>query len=329
MTQTRIVGYLKSGISHTMTLPSTEPLRPDAGLAETALTPISVAERETGVSKELLRMWERRYGFPQPVRDAQGDRLYTRDQLDRLCLLRELVDLGHRPGKLMPLDNDALQELLSRGKPGNTQNHGQLAKELLPVLQTSDLRKIRDYVAHKMMQLGLQRFITDFLQHAQVIVGERWRAGQLDIHEEHLFTEQVQQVIRVAISNLLPPSEPPRILLTTPPGETHMMGLLMVEALLRLADVDANQFGTEMRVSDITVACSQRQTDIVAVSISAAFPSGRAASYLADLRQALPDHVEIWCGGRGVQSLPDAPGLRLVHDLESLEVAAADWRNRH
>ena len=37
--------------------------------------PISVVERETGIPKDLLRMWERRYGFPQPGRDAQGDPL--------------------------------------------------------------------------------------------------------------------------------------------------------------------------------------------------------------------------------------------------------------
>ena len=43
---------------------------------------ISQVERDTGLSKDTLRMWERRYGFPQPSRDEFGERLY-----DASCLL--------------------------------------------------------------------------------------------------------------------------------------------------------------------------------------------------------------------------------------------------
>ena len=58
-------------------------LQPASGL------PISVVERETGIPKDLLRMWERRYGFPLPGRDAQGDRVYPRDQVDKLRTVRQ------------------------------------------------------------------------------------------------------------------------------------------------------------------------------------------------------------------------------------------------
>lgn len=50
------------------------------GLPQFDGLPISVVERETGIPKDLLRMWERRYGFPEPARDAQGDRVYPREQ---------------------------------------------------------------------------------------------------------------------------------------------------------------------------------------------------------------------------------------------------------
>ena len=50
--------------------------------------PISAVERETGIPKDLLRMWERRYGFPLPGRDEHGDRVYPREQIDKLRLLR-------------------------------------------------------------------------------------------------------------------------------------------------------------------------------------------------------------------------------------------------
>lgn len=60
----------------------------------TRLPPITFAEQETGLSKELLRARERSYGFPAPLRDPQGDRLYPPDQIPRLRLLRALTDRG-------------------------------------------------------------------------------------------------------------------------------------------------------------------------------------------------------------------------------------------
>ena len=48
---------------------------------------ISAVERDTGLSKDTLRVWERRYGFPNPVRDALGERLYPVEQVERLRLI--------------------------------------------------------------------------------------------------------------------------------------------------------------------------------------------------------------------------------------------------
>ncbi|MBV5332313.1 MerR family transcriptional regulator, partial [bacterium] len=61
---------------------------------------IAAVERDTGLSKDVLRMWERRYGFPLPLRDPNGERSYPAEQVDRLRLIKRLMDQGHRPGKL-------------------------------------------------------------------------------------------------------------------------------------------------------------------------------------------------------------------------------------
>ncbi len=62
--------------------------------------PIAAVERDTGLSKDTLRVWERRYGFPQPTRDANGERVYPSEQVEKLRLLKRLMDQGHRPGKI-------------------------------------------------------------------------------------------------------------------------------------------------------------------------------------------------------------------------------------
>ena len=58
--------------------------------------PIAAVERETGIPKDLLRQWERRYQFPLPARDDKGDRLYSQQELDKLRLIRLLMDREFR-----------------------------------------------------------------------------------------------------------------------------------------------------------------------------------------------------------------------------------------
>lgn len=79
--------------------------------------PIGAVERETGISKDLLRMWERRYGFPEPARDEQGDRLYSRQQVEKLRLVRRLMDMGFRPGKIINLPMAELLQQVQAHQP--------------------------------------------------------------------------------------------------------------------------------------------------------------------------------------------------------------------
>ena len=74
---------------------------------------ISAVERETGLSKDVLRMWERRYGFPKPARDDNGERQYTLAEIAKLRAIKRLMDVGVRPGKLIGL---SLAELECAGR---------------------------------------------------------------------------------------------------------------------------------------------------------------------------------------------------------------------
>ena len=81
------------------------------------LASIAATERDTGLSKETLRVWERRYGFPAPMRDAGGERGYPADQLAKLRLVKRLIDAGHRPGRIVSLDMTELRALAEGAAP--------------------------------------------------------------------------------------------------------------------------------------------------------------------------------------------------------------------
>ena len=113
--------------------------------ADTGL-PIAAVERETGLAKDTLRVWEKRYGFPQPLRDACGDRLYPAAQVQQLQLIRRLLDAGLRPGKVVGLDGQALEQLLTQHSSSAAAPALSKTKTPAPE-QSSDLEALLDAIA--------------------------------------------------------------------------------------------------------------------------------------------------------------------------------------
>ena len=89
---------------------SAEPMNLPAENIGLALN-ISAVEREAGLSKDVLRMWERRYGFPKPLRDDNGERRYSVAEVAKLRAIKRLMDVGLRPGKIVHRTQDELDAL--------------------------------------------------------------------------------------------------------------------------------------------------------------------------------------------------------------------------
>ena len=189
---------------------------------------------------------------------------------------------------------------------------------------------VSQYLNHQLIRMGLEAFVLDLMQHANSFVGDAWMRGLIEIYEEHLYTEQVQNIVRNAMSNLRPSTQKPRIMLTTAPEEVHTLGIMMVEALLRLDEVDAISFGAQMPIRDIHNAVTRHQVDVVLLSFSASYPSNRAIEFLEELRFRLPLSVAIWTGGGGLRSSRrEIEDVQVISSLESVRTSVLQWRRAH
>ncbi len=232
---------------------------------------IAAVERDTGLSKDTLRVWERRYGFPNPERDHFGERIYSIDQVDRLRAIRRLMDIGYRPGKIIGLsleDLQALAESVSQPAPIASEDQAADLDQLMNVLKSHEIEDLRRQLSQRVLRLGLARFVSELVAPLTEKVGDTWARGQLEIYEEHLFTESMQVVLRNAISTIPQPGSRPRVLLTTFPSEPHGMGLLMVEALLALEGCRCFSLGVQTPVWDIVLAAQAQDIDLVVLSFS-------------------------------------------------------------
>ena len=292
---------------------------------------IATVERETGLSKDTLRIWERRYGFPAPKRDDNGERVYTPDQLEKLRLIRRFMDLGHRPGKIVAAP---MRELTARMNELDVAARATLAPTgalpaVLQLLKANRVVEMRDYLAQDMMRLGLQRFLLETVTPINAEVGRAWMRGEIAIHEEHLYSEQIQHLLRQAIGSTTHAGQSPRVMLTTLPGEEHQLGLLMAQAFLAVEGAQCLSLGVQTPASDIVNAARALNADIVGLSFSQAMQPRTACDGVAELRRHLDRGVELWAGGALWQRVRKSiPGVRMLGSLTDIPPALAEWRGR-
>lgn len=297
---------------------------------------IASVERDTGIGKDTLRAWERRYGFPNPQRDDHGERLYSADEVEQLRLIKRLVDSGHRPGKLIGADAAALAQMSARDPAAAsvsaaaavTSGASPLIDRVLAQLREHDLPALQQTLRQALLRQGVQRFVIDSVGPLNVAVGEAWLAGAIEVFEEHLYTEQITTLLRQALADLRPDGAPPRVLLTTVPEERHSLGLLMVQVLFALEGATCIPLGTQTPLFDIAQAASAHRADIVALSFSGVFPARQVPLVVGKLREILPPACELWLGGSGSRRVAEAAGICVLPTFEAALLALDEWKQR-
>ena len=299
----------------------------------TALSIASV-ERDTGLSKDTLRVWERRYGFPAPQRDALGERTYPLDQVEKLRLIKRLLDAGHRPGRIVSMPVEELDQLVvaldPQGAVADMDSPGDL-QPLLDAVYAHDVDGLRRILTQRVAQLGLSRFVLDVVAPFNRVVGDAWLRGRMQVYEEHAYTESLQVVLRHALHSLPPPApaSAPLILLSTFPGEQHGLGLLMAECMLALEGCRCISLGVQTPIWDMVLAANAHQADLVVLSFSGVMNPNHVLEGLTELRSKLPQQVEIWAGGSApVIQRRSIEGVKPMPDLLQIAPAVEDWRAR-
>jgi hypothetical protein len=302
---------------------------------------IAAVERDTGIHKETLRVWERRYGFPSPQRDAAGERLYPAEQVQRLRLVKKLLDAGHRPGRVVAASPEALAGWLQAvpalvvalpdGSPVAAEQRE--IEACLALLRSHDVDGLRRALSQAVLRRGLAGSVTELFAPLTTRVGDLWMSGGLQVFEEHVYSESLQLVLRQAIQALpgaTAGDRPggPRVLLTTLPGESHALGLLMAEALMSLEGASCLSLGVQTPLVQLPAAAAAFKADVVALSFSGYLAPRAVQEGLAILRGQLPAGIEIWAGGssRALRQAASPAGVRCLDGLPAIAPEVARWR---
>jgi MerR family transcriptional regulator, light-induced transcriptional regulator len=181
--------------------------------------------RRVGVSPELLRAWESRYGLLQPIRSEGGFRLYTSEDAERVSRMKAALDEGFSAAEA------ARRALATQMRP---------AEGLLDDARERFLAAVRRYdepAAHSVLDEALSAFALETVVRALILpvlrqIGDEWANGTLAVGQEH-FASNVIRPRLLALSRLWGRGSGPYAILACAPGERHDIGLIAFGLLLR------------------------------------------------------------------------------------------------
>ena len=267
--------------------------------------PIAVVSQRTGLSQDLLRAWERRYGAVRPARDTAGQRVYSDADVERLRLLQLATSAGRPIATLTPLPNAELARLVDEDAraraprvPAAAAADAGTVDRALESVRTLDTRALESLLRHALAVQGIHRFLEGVAAPLLVRVGEEWHAGRVSVAAEHAASAVVEGIVIDAMRSMAPAGPAHRVLVATLAGSRHSLGAALVGASAAADGWGVVYLGADVPVEEI--ADSAVRSGAIAVAVSAVFAEDqrRMVDTLRQLRALLPPSIALIVGGR-------------------------------
>ncbi|HSJ05072.1 MAG TPA: MerR family transcriptional regulator [Longimicrobiales bacterium] len=298
---------------------------------ETAVHPIGVVAARTGLTVDVLRVWQRRYGVVEPGRTESGQRLYSERDIERLRLLARATSAGRNIGQVSELTDDQLRELVrgdeaaARGPVPEDRatwvDSASLVERALVLTRGLDGAGLEALLRRVALVRGTPAFLDVVAAPLLRRVGEEWHAGRLSPAQEHLATGAVEAVLAVLRSELVSVNGAPGLVVATPAGEGHEVGALLVAAAGAAEGWRVTYLGANLPASEVASATLATSSRAAAMSVVYAPDPASVISEFRALRSLLPEHVTVLAGGAGTAGMVDeleAAGVLVLRDLDAL-----------
>jgi DNA-binding transcriptional MerR regulator len=305
--------------------------------------PIGVVADRTGLSPDLLRIWERRYAAVTPSRSDGGQRLYTDADIERLRLLRLAMLPGRGIGSMARLSNADLAALVREDEaarhdvgprpagapPGGAEDD---VEEAVRLAQALDGWGLEGLLRRSAAVAGVAGFLDGLAEPLLHRLDAEREAGRLTTVQQRLATLGLRRVLDSALLSLATPPDAPHLLVAAPAGEREELDALLVATAAAVERWRVTYLGPDLAASEIAVAAGHTAARAVGLSVARRDDREPLLAELRRVRASLPSRVSLLVGGLGARqlgpTLGDA-GILVMHDLAALRAALrADLRVR-
>jgi MerR family transcriptional regulator, light-induced transcriptional regulator len=307
--------------------------------------------RETGLTADVLRAWERRYGLPKPERTRGGQRLYSQYDISLVKWLRarqedglsisraverwkETVEAGHDPLVDYPLIGSPLipQPLAASNTQVEILQHRWLEACLAFDEPAADQALNQAFSLYP-----VEAVCTEFIQHGLSLIGDRWYHGETSVQQEHFASALATRRLETLIASTPPSTRMQTVLIGCPPGEFHTFPALLLTLFLRRRGLKLVYLGADVPAGSLVDTILVVRPDLVVLSaqrLSTAASLSRLAAQLQvrgiqtayggwvfnrapSLRERIPAHFL----GETIETALDSIDLLSVHPLPAPEVS--------
>ena len=279
----------------------------------------------TGLSRDVIRVWERRFGLLKPTRGANRYRNYSDEDVALLRFLKEQLDAGGSIGELAKLGRE---ELLGRARVSAPQvsfvdnTFSRLLRELLSTLNPFNRVIFEKRLNGAVAVVPFEEALHGILLPLQEQVGQLWHEGHVDVALEHYVTKQIQQKIFSAMNQLPVAEFGAKVVVACPPDEEHDIAALTVAYRCRVRGCRVYYLGANVPIASLANLCGKVEPDLTIIS----FPLALSDDKATELVQALADEVSpvsnLAVGGHGaiaMRHLFVKSNIEIVEDFADLD----------
>lgn len=258
--------------------------------AETAgYVRIGELSRRAGVSTDLLRAWERRYGLLRPTRSEGGFRLYSPQDEQRVALMRDHLERGLSAAQAARLILDETER-----RPDESPALARGAESLRQALDALDESAAHTALDMLLANLSLETVLGEVVMPYLHELGERWERGEVSVADEH-FASNLLRGRLFGLARGWDRGLGPRALLACAPGEQHDLALIVFGLALRERGWRITYLGPDTPIDSLENAA--RTLEPAAVVIAVANPQ-RLDGTEASLRKVARS-FPLWIAGAG------------------------------
>jgi len=275
-------------------------------MADEAQLRIGELSRRSGVSPELLRAWERRYGLLRPQRSAGGLRLYSSGDLERVRAMQRHMTRGLAAREAAAMAGRMAAEAPPRPAGMAAFDPDQVRKELGEALEAFDEPRAQRVLDQLLSITTVDALLSDAVMPYLRDLGDRWKRGELSVAQEH-FASNVLRGRLLGLARGWGRSAGPRALLACPEGERHDLGLVAFGLALRERGWRIDYLGPDTPVESIEDAARGTDPSVVVLSAVRPEPLEQIGALPARYRVAIAGAGAADAGVQGVERLTDDP----------------------
>ena len=280
--------------------------------------PIQVVARRTGLTADVIRVWERRYSVVNPKRASNSRRLYSDDDVEKLNLLRRATSAGRRIGDVANLSIQQLRKLVDTDESAaaripiatieqrpSTGSVMEYFDDCLDAVQRLNNQDFYHALNEASKSLGLIFLLEDLMRPLVSHIQDECRRGALrDSHYAiAIYT------IRGFLSNLVmnePFAESEyKLICASPAGQVSDIAALRLAAASKSNGWQAIFLGMYGSVDEIIYAQQKSNAQLIAIGITRPADDPLLPNQLRRLRNHLDASIDIAVTGSGAAAYFD------------------------